>query len=53
MPLIRVLLVDDHDVIRGGLRALLDRHPHINVGDLRERTLSRSRSRSRSNRTSS
>lgn len=28
---IRVLLVDDHELIRSGLRALLEKHPHITV----------------------
>jgi DNA-binding NarL/FixJ family response regulator len=27
----RILLVDDHEVVRLGLRALLDRHPHFEV----------------------
>lgn len=31
MTQIRVLLVDDHELIRSGLRALLDRHPSIVV----------------------
>lgn len=31
MTPIRVLLVDDHDLIRSGLRALLEQHPHIEI----------------------
>jgi len=27
----RILLVDDHEVVRLGLKALLDRHPHLEV----------------------
>src|SRR3972149_3741739 len=27
----RILLVDDHEVVRLGLKALLDRHPHFEV----------------------
>ena len=27
----RILLVDDHEVVRVGLRALLDKHPHLEV----------------------
>ena len=29
MPPIRILLADDHDVVRDGLRALLDRQPDL------------------------
>jgi len=28
---LRILLVDDHEVVRMGLRALLERHPHLHV----------------------
>jgi len=31
MPKHRILLVDDHEVVRLGLRALLERHPHFEV----------------------
>ncbi len=27
----RILLVDDHEVVRLGLKALLERHPHFEV----------------------
>ena len=27
----RILLVDDHEVVRLGLRSLLERHPHFDV----------------------
>ena len=27
----RIILVDDHEVVRLGLKALLDRHPHFEV----------------------
>ena len=33
MPKIRLLLVDDHEVVRVGLRALLSRHPDFEVID--------------------
>jgi DNA-binding NarL/FixJ family response regulator len=31
--MLRILIVDDHEVVRLGLRALLDRHPNFNVVD--------------------
>jgi len=27
----RIILVDDHEVVRLGLKALLERHPHFDV----------------------
>ena len=31
MSSLRILLVDDHEVVRLGLRSLLDRHPEFEV----------------------
>ncbi len=38
-PTVRVLIADDHDIVRVGLRALLDDHPQIEVvGEARDET---------------
>lgn len=31
MELVRILIVDDHDVVRMGLKALIQQHPHLRV----------------------
>jgi len=48
---LRILLADDHTVMRTGLRALLERQPNLEVvGESEERTVTRSRPVRRSSR---